>query len=89
MPLLAHFARNLPLWTEAIILWDARTTDLRGTTIPSAYYTSRSSPEMIEKRDRTRKWWSEAAPACELVSSPVVFVNSREADPRTCRRGSR
>jgi predicted nucleic acid-binding protein len=43
------------------------------TTIPSAYYTSRSSPEMVEKRSRTRKWWSEAASRCEFVSSPVVF----------------
>jgi predicted nucleic acid-binding protein len=43
------------------------------TTIPSAYYTSRSSAEMVEKRIRTRKWWSEAASTCELVSSPVVF----------------
>jgi predicted nucleic acid-binding protein len=49
------------------------TTDLCRDHHPSAYFTSRSSPEMIEKRVRTRKWWSEAALACEMVSSPVVF----------------
>jgi predicted nucleic acid-binding protein len=43
------------------------------TTIPSAYYTSRPGAEMSEKRLCTRKWWSEAAQTCELVSSPVVF----------------
>jgi predicted nucleic acid-binding protein len=43
------------------------------TTIPSAYYTSRSSPEMIEKRDHTRKWWSAARKTCELVSSVITI----------------
>jgi predicted nucleic acid-binding protein len=28
---------------------------------------------MVQKRILTRKWWSEAALAYELVSSPVVF----------------
>jgi predicted nucleic acid-binding protein len=43
------------------------------TTIPSAYYTSRPGAEMSEKRLCTRKWWSEAAQTCELVSSAAVF----------------
>jgi predicted nucleic acid-binding protein len=44
------------------------------TTIPSAYYTSRSSPAMVERRDQTREWWSKAMRKYDLVSSPAVFL---------------
>lgn len=43
------------------------------SSIPSAYYTSRSAPDMIERRDITRAWWKEAIESCELVSSAAVI----------------
>jgi predicted nucleic acid-binding protein len=48
------------------------------TTIPSAYYTSRSSAEMVEKRMLTRKWWSEALASSELVSSVITIGELEE-----------
>jgi hypothetical protein len=30
------------------------------TSIPSFYYEVRSEPEMVARRDWTRKWWSVA-----------------------------
>lgn len=48
------------------------------TTIPSAYYTSRSSPEMIERREWTRQWWKQAAASCELVSSVITLGELEE-----------
>jgi predicted nucleic acid-binding protein len=42
------------------------------TTIPSAYYTDRSDPVMVARRDWTRRWWEKAVMDCELVTSAVV-----------------
>lgn len=43
------------------------------STIPSAYYTSRTTPEMVERRDTTRRWWRKAIESCELVTSAAVI----------------
>ena len=43
------------------------------TTIPSAYYTDRNDPAMVKRRDATRKWWSVATVASDLVTSPAVL----------------
>jgi predicted nucleic acid-binding protein len=48
------------------------------TTIPSAYYTSRSSPEMVEKRVLTRTWWRQALASSELVSSAITIGELEE-----------
>lgn len=48
------------------------------TTIPSAYYTSRSAPEMVEQRDATRMWWQQAVASCEMVSS-IITLGELEA----------
>jgi hypothetical protein len=48
------------------------------TTVPSAYYTSRSAPEMVEQRDQTRRWWRAAMHACELVSSVITLGELEE-----------
>lgn len=63
------------------------------SSIPSAYYTSRTAPDMIERRDDTRRWWNEAIETCELVSSAAVIrevVNgtSRHAHARLRMIGS-
>jgi predicted nucleic acid-binding protein len=42
------------------------------TSIPSAYYTSRTAPDMVQRRDITRRWWREAIESCELVCSAAV-----------------
>ncbi|WP_420126047.1 type II toxin-antitoxin system VapC family toxin [Longimicrobium sp.] len=48
------------------------------TTIPSAYYTNRTAPEMVERREITRRWWKEAVGNCELVASAVVLGELRD-----------
>ncbi len=43
------------------------------TTIPSFYYEIREEPEMIARRDWTRKWWTFARQRQDLVTSPAVI----------------
>lgn len=43
------------------------------TTIPSAYYNSRSAPKMVRQREQTRRWWRSAVQTAELVSSVAVL----------------
>lgn len=43
------------------------------TTIPSAYYTDRDDPEMVLRRERTRRWWALAAESSEFVTSLAVL----------------
>lgn len=52
------------------------------STIPSAYYTSRTAPEMVERRDTTRRWWKKASVSCELVSSVVVLQELADGTSR-------
>lgn len=48
------------------------------TTIPSFYFEPRSTPEMVARREWTRKWWESAKDKYELVTSvPVVEELSR------------
>ena len=42
------------------------------TTIPSFYHEVRSEPEMIARRESTRRWWKEDRSAYELYSSAFV-----------------
>lgn len=42
------------------------------TTIPSAYYTDRTDPAMVARREWTRRWWERAVVDCELVTSLAV-----------------
>ena len=43
------------------------------TTIPSAYYTSRTDPAMLKRRDDTRRWWDVAVHTSELLISRAVL----------------
>jgi predicted nucleic acid-binding protein len=43
------------------------------TTIPSAYYTNRVDPRMVERRAITRRWWEVAARTSELLISDTVL----------------
>lgn len=42
------------------------------TTVPSAYFDTRTAPEMIRRREATRRWWATAAERYELVTSITV-----------------
>ena len=43
------------------------------TTIPSFYHDSRTAPNIVARRDWTRRWWNEAAESHELVTSEAVL----------------
>ena len=43
------------------------------TTIPSLYHETRTSPEIVARREWTRQWWSTAGNRYELVTSPAVL----------------
>lgn len=43
------------------------------TTIPSFYFEVRSAPEIVARRDWTRRWWSTASGRYELVTSGAVL----------------
>jgi predicted nucleic acid-binding protein len=43
------------------------------TTIPSFYFEARSEPDMVARRDWTRRWWQDASSRYELVTSVAVI----------------
>jgi predicted nucleic acid-binding protein len=43
------------------------------TTIPSFYFEARTAPDIVARREWTRRWWSDAAERYELVTSEVVL----------------
>ncbi len=43
------------------------------TSIPSFYFSARSEPDMIARREWTREWWSAAFHRETLVSSAAVI----------------
>jgi len=43
------------------------------TTIPSFYYEVRTAPEIVARREWTRRWWSTARGRYELVTSGAVL----------------
>lgn len=51
------------------------------TTIPSAYFDTRTAPEMIRRREATHRWWAEAGERYGLVTSPFVRKELREGPP--------
>lgn len=42
------------------------------TSVPSFYHEVRREPEMVARRDWTRRWWNSANKSCELVTSSAV-----------------
>ena len=48
------------------------------TMIPSAYFDERTTPEMIRRREATRRWWARAIGTCEMVSSSIVREELRK-----------
>jgi hypothetical protein len=43
------------------------------TTIPSFYFEIRTAPEVVARREWTRRWWSIAGQVCDLVTSEAVL----------------
>ncbi len=50
------------------------------TTIPSFYFESRSEPEMVARREWTRRWWALTASRYEAVTSPAVVEELSRGD---------
>lgn len=51
------------------------------TTIPSFYHEARDSPDIVARRDWTRRWWDLAPDRYELVTSPAVLDELRAGPP--------
>lgn len=43
------------------------------TTVPSFYHEARIAPDIVARRDWTRRWWGDAAGRYELVTSEAVL----------------
>ncbi|MCL4192998.1 MAG: type II toxin-antitoxin system VapC family toxin [Thermoguttaceae bacterium] len=43
------------------------------STIPSFYYETRLAPDVLARREWTRRWWQDARARYELVTSPAVL----------------
>ena len=43
------------------------------TTIPSFYHEARDVPDIVARRDWTRRWWGDAVGRYELVTSEAVL----------------
>src|SRR5215210_1488193 len=51
------------------------------TTIPSFYYEERTAPDIVARREWTRRWWSDAAARYELVTSEAVLDELTNGPP--------
>lgn len=51
------------------------------TTVPSAYLDERSTPEMVQRRNCTRRWWSGASAKYEMLGSPVLISELSTGTP--------
>lgn len=50
------------------------------TTIPSFYHETRTAPEIVARREWTRRWWVTAHGRYELVTSPAVLDELEAGD---------
>ncbi len=50
------------------------------TTIPSFYYEVRTEPEMVARRESTRRWWQQERPGYELFTSAFVVGELEEGE---------
>lgn len=51
------------------------------TTIPSFYHEARTAPDVVARREWTRRWWAVAHERYELVTSPAVLDELAGGDP--------
>lgn len=50
------------------------------TTIPSFYHEVRTEPEMIARRESTRRWWAEESSGYDLMISAFVLGELRAGE---------
>ena len=50
------------------------------TTIPSFYFEVRTEPEMVARRESTRRWWAVERPVFDLVTSVFVLGELQKGD---------
>src|SRR5512145_2344979 len=50
------------------------------TTIPSFYYEVRTEPEMVARRQSTRRWWAEEGGHYDLFISAFVLGELEEGE---------
>ncbi len=50
------------------------------TSIPSFYFSVRSEPDMVARRDWTRAWWQVVSPRRDVVSSAAVIEELSRGD---------
>jgi hypothetical protein len=50
------------------------------TTIPSFYYEVRAEPDMVARRECTRRWWTEEGSAYDLFCSAFVIGELQEGE---------
>jgi predicted nucleic acid-binding protein len=53
------------------------------TTIPSFYHETRQEPEMVARRQWTRRWWDQCASSYDLVTSEGVVAELQEGEYET------
>ena len=51
------------------------------TTIPSFFHEVRTAPDVVARREWTRRWWATAHERYELVTSPAVLDEVGGGDP--------
>lgn len=51
------------------------------TTIPSFHCETRTNPDIVARREWTRRWWREAPNRYDLVTSPAVLDELGGGDP--------
>ena len=51
------------------------------TTLPSFYHEVRTAPDVVARREWTRRWWATADERYELVTSPAVLDELNGGDP--------
>jgi hypothetical protein len=50
------------------------------TSIPSFYFEVRTEPEMVVRREWTRRWWSQCRENYEVFSSEAVLTELAGGD---------
>jgi hypothetical protein len=55
------------------------------STIPSFYHESRTSPDVVARREWTRQWWTFASHNYELVTSLAVIGELSVGIPDRCQ----
>lgn len=56
------------------------------TTVPSAYLEERCTPEMLQRRELTRRWWSGAPEKHQMLGSALLIGELSVGTPARVRQ---